>query len=142
MRKGMMAGWEALGADRQKGELSFATQVLSGLNSNRPDVANSLLETRAEAAENSGDNNSAKAYRDLAKLVQVSPDNAFIALATQVASLDGGKDAISSILDIREEGRKIDGPQVEFRVLAPEEKKRLGLPEKMTLQIVTGKQEQ
>ncbi len=132
---GMLAAWKNLGEDRQQSELSFASQVISGLNSDRPDVSASMLESRAEAAQNSGNAPDAKAYSDLAKLVRADPDAAFIALSTQLAGLPGGKEAISSLLDVREEGRLIDGPKVEYRVLTPEEKKRIGWDEKLPLQI-------
>lgn len=135
MRSGLLAGWEALGKDRQQSELSFATQLISGLNSDRPDVAATMLEGRAEAAENSGNAQEAKAYNDLAKLVRADPDAAFLTLSTQLSALPGGKDAISSMLAVREEGRRMKGPEVQFRVLSPEEKKNLKLPENLPLQI-------
>lgn len=107
MRKGMLAGFQAMGEEKQRNQISFASQVLSSINAGKPEIAGDLLERRALATENSGNDQEAQAFRDIAKLVENDPESAFLSFATQLATLPGGKDAVAAVLDIREEQRKV-----------------------------------
>jgi len=107
MRKGMLAGFQALGEEKQRNQISFASQVLSSISAGKPEMAGDLLERRALASENSGNDEEAQAFRDIGRLVKNDPESAFLSFATQLAILPGGKEAVAAVLDIREEQRKV-----------------------------------
>lgn len=73
-REAFAAGWKTLGEAQQKDELGLASQAYAALNSNRPDVAQKLLEKRIEAMKNSGQ--PTQDFEPLLELVKTNPEQA------------------------------------------------------------------
>lgn len=73
-REAVAAGWKTLGEAQQKDELGLASQAYAALNSNRPDVAQKLLEKRIEAMKNSGQ--PTQDFEPLLELVKSNPEQA------------------------------------------------------------------
>ncbi len=53
-REAILGGWKALDENRQRDELQVTNQVYSALSSDRPDIAQKVLEDRIAARQNSG----------------------------------------------------------------------------------------
>ena len=80
----------------QDNQLLFSGQVLSAITAGQPQIAVNLLETRAIAEENKGNQAQAKAYRDYAQLAKVNPAAAQKTIGIMLASLPGGDKVIES----------------------------------------------
>ncbi len=111
--RGFAAANKQLGDEGAKNLLTFGTQVLSAFNSGATDIGLELLEERAIAAENSGNQAEAQALRAWGEIAEINPDAAFTTVASQIATLPGGKAAIESILGTRQEGSVDAGQQAD-----------------------------
>lgn len=90
-------GWETKTAEQQRAEVDHGAQVLTALQSNRPDLAASILRDRATALRNSGDEQAAKLHEAMAESAQSSPDILKSATAMALAARPGGDKLIESI---------------------------------------------
>jgi len=97
--------WESKDKKQQQGLLTFGGQVYSAVRAKQPEIAIQLLNDRAVAERNSGNEGQAKAYETWASLVEKSPDAAEASIATFLASVPGGKDVVGSVIDINKEAR-------------------------------------
>jgi len=82
-------GYERLNAEQKQVKLGAATQVLAALQGGKPDVAVSMLEKQALAAENAGDQAAADGARVMIQQIGMDPSSARNAAALGVAAAAG-----------------------------------------------------
>ena len=80
--------------------LGSGMKVLAALDSGNVAVAKTQLQTMADAARNSGDEQTAKAYEDAGAAAEINPDAARAVLGPMLA-VTGGKDFIESYSKFR-----------------------------------------
>jgi hypothetical protein len=97
--------WESMSKERQQGMLSFGSQVMAALGSQNPQIGIDLLNERAQAERNSGNENQAQAYERSAKLAELDPTGAISIVGGLIKGLPGGDKAIESYLKIKQEQR-------------------------------------
>ena len=81
--------WGMLNEEQKTNRVSQASEVYAALEAGEADVARQLLETQAQAAENSDDPRSAKAARTLAEMINLNPDSAKTSVGLRLASMMG-----------------------------------------------------
>jgi len=90
MSTAIQKDFESLSAEQQASRVSEATEVLSAINSGKPEYAVKLLRDKAEAYRNSGDDQNAKLYEDKAKSGELDPQILKIAAASTLNAIKGG----------------------------------------------------
>lgn len=130
----LLKSWEAKNKEQQSNELRTVGQVMAALRTN-PDVAVKILEEKAAAAENSGQQDQAKAYSTWAELAKTDPKTAANFVGVTVAAIPGAKDMFDAMTKV------MGGTGEGYQVVLPEEAKKLGLPSGMVYQknVATGK---
>lgn len=81
--------WGMLNEEQKTNRVSQASEVYAALEAGETDVAQQLLETQAQAAENSDDPRSAKAARTLSEMIMLNPDSAKTSVGLRLASMMG-----------------------------------------------------
>jgi hypothetical protein len=81
--------WELMSGEQQQNRIGQMSDVYASLEAGDVDVAKNMLETQAQAAENSGDERSAKAARALMNTIDVNPATAKTSVALRLASAMG-----------------------------------------------------
>lgn len=119
----LLKSWEQKNKQQQQSTLREAGQVINALRSN-PQAAVDMLNQKAEAARNSGEEQTARAYETWASTAKANPDTAVKMISMDVAYLPGAKEFF--------EMAGIGGEQ--FQVLSADVVKSLGLPEGPTYQ--------
>lgn len=90
--------WEVLNGDQQQQALSQAGQVYAALQSNRPDLAKTLLQDRAAALKNSGGKpEEIKAAETMAQLVETDPAAAAKFVGLRLATAPGGEKVFEAL---------------------------------------------
>lgn len=89
LSESLKRGYDILNADQQQQTLSQATQVYAALQNNRPDAALKLLDDRAQAAKNSGNQQEADAATAMKQLIQLHPESAKSSTALMLAATLG-----------------------------------------------------
>lgn len=98
--------------EKIRGQIQFGTQVMTALRRD-PTVATTMLEERAKAEENSGNQQNAAFYRRIADDVKTNgPNNAFRLAGVMIGTLPGGKDAIDSLAKAEDAQRQMEGAPV------------------------------
>ena len=92
----MRAAWEGLNKVQQTSQLQFGGQVFSAVQRN-PEMAVQMLNARASAERNSGNEEQAKAYETWAKLAETSPEQASQSIGVMLSQLPGGGDLIKNV---------------------------------------------
>jgi len=92
----MRANWETLNKDQQDNELRFGGQVMSAFSTGAPQVGINLLEQRAEAEDNAGRADRAKAYRTYAEIAKSNPSAAQKTIGIMLAGVPGGDKVLES----------------------------------------------
>lgn len=92
------ASWDALNKDQQENQLRFGGEVMSAFHSGAPDVAVQLLQERAQAARNSGNNGEAASYETYAKLAQNNPSAAQTIIGTMIGAVPGGDKVLENAI--------------------------------------------
>jgi hypothetical protein len=102
--------------------LRDAGQVFSALNANKPEIALSLIDSKLEAAKNSGNQEAVRFLTMNRQLIENSPEDAKLFFGSELAML-GGKEAIESVLKQREDVRKgeLQAPAVRRAVAEADE---------------------
>jgi len=85
--KDIQAGYELLNKSAQMETQKEAAQVYSAISSGNVDVAKTLLETRLEAAENSGDKKSAAGSKAMLSILKQNPEAAKTSMGLFLASV-------------------------------------------------------
>ena len=81
--------WGVLNEEQKTNRVSQASEVYAALEAGESDIAQQLLETQAQAAENSDDPRSAKAARTLSEMIMLNPDSAKTSVGLRLASMMG-----------------------------------------------------
>jgi hypothetical protein len=92
----MRANWDTLNKDQQDNELRFGGQVMSAFSTGAPQVGINLLEQRAEAEDNAGRADRAKAYRTYAEIAKTNPSAAQKTIGIMLAGVPGGDKVLES----------------------------------------------
>lgn len=92
------ASWDALNKEQQENQLRFGGEVMSAFHSGAPDVAVQLLQERAQAARNSGNNGEAASYETYAKLAQNNPSAAQTIIGTMIGAVPGGDKVLENTI--------------------------------------------
>lgn len=119
----LLKAGESMSKETLQKMLSFGSQVMSALDSKNPQFGIDLLNERAQAERNKGNEEQAKAYERSAKLAELDPAGAISIVGGLIKGLPGGDKAIESYLKIKQEQRA--------QQLAPFEmaaKRREGIP--------------
>jgi len=110
MADNVRKSWDMMGADKQKNQISAGTQILSALRSGNTDVAVDLLNQRATAQRNSGDETAAKATEALAQTAQMNPKVASDTIALTLSAAMGPNNfsnAMGALLKTPEEAERL-----------------------------------
>jgi hypothetical protein len=97
--------WESMSKERQQGMLSFGSQVMAALGSQNPQIGIDLLNERAQAERNKGNEDQARAYETYSKLAELDPAGAVAVVGGLVRPLPGGDKVIESYVKIEQERR-------------------------------------
>ena len=97
--------WELRSKEYQSGQLRNAGQILAAFDAS-PDLAIKMMEERAEAEKNAGNNEAADVLGRWAEVAKINPDLGKKTMGMMVATLPGGKEIIESISKIGIEERK------------------------------------
>jgi hypothetical protein len=98
--------------EAQQNELGFGVRMISALKSD-PQVASDLLMGRAESYRNAGEGEKAQVMEAIAKQALINPVAAVSSFAPIIASLPGGKDALSSMFGPEESAAEIGKTRAE-----------------------------
>lgn len=88
MGQAVMEYWQGQNEAQQASELAFAKQFAFALNKS-PEAAKSMLESRADAAEQAGDQAKAATYRSQAEMLKMGGDGAEAVKAQTLAIMAG-----------------------------------------------------
>lgn len=88
--------WDTKNAQQQQNDLSHVSQIYAALQGQQPEVAASLLEQRAQALRNSGNEDEAKSNDVLANVVREHPEFARTLVGLKLASIPGGDKVLTS----------------------------------------------
>lgn len=102
------ASWELLNTEQQQSQLSFAGQVMAAFDT-KPEIGIALLEERAAAERNSGNEDKAKAFETWAELAKVDPKLAKRNIGVMLSTVPGGDKVIDGIVELGEERRTREG---------------------------------
>lgn len=75
-REGLKGGWDAMTTEQQNNDFNYNAQVAMAFKSNRPDLAEKLVQERAVALRNAKDEMGARDAEAFAKMVAAEPDYA------------------------------------------------------------------
>lgn len=100
----LRSSWEGLNKNQQTSQLQFGGQVFSAVQKD-PTLAVQMLNTRAEAERNAGNEPQAKAYETWAKLAEVDPERATQTIGVMLSQLPGGDGIIKNVAGIGAERR-------------------------------------
>lgn len=98
------AAWEGLNKTQQTSQLQFGGQVFSAVQKD-PMLAVGMLNERALAERNAGNEEQAKAYETWAKLAETSPEQAAQTIGVMLSQLPGGDKLIQNVSGLGAERR-------------------------------------
>lgn len=113
--------WDILDSDRQQTQLNEASEIYSALELGQIDVAKKKLEVKKQAAINSKDKETQDKTEALLKILDSNPEAAKKSLALSLSAVMGPKDFAQTFSALNKK-------QESFKILTPDEKKKLGLP--------------
>jgi hypothetical protein len=90
MREQFKQAWEQKNSDQQQSDLAHTSQVYAALKSGNPDVAVQLLNDRATALRNSGNEADAKHADAMAGVIQEHPELARTMVGLHLSAVPGG----------------------------------------------------
>lgn len=98
--------YDVLNADQQQSTLSDATQAYSALQTNKPDIAIKLLNDKAAAYRNGGNEGQAKKLETLAKTIEINPEAGRTSTALMLSSILGPEKFASTFSTLQDQTRK------------------------------------
>ncbi len=98
--------WDMMGGEQQQNRISQMSDVYATLEAGNTDVATQILETQAQAAENSGDEQSAKAARALISTIKLNPATARTSVGLRLASAMGPEKFTETFTKLQNERRE------------------------------------
>lgn len=75
---GIKTGWDAMTSKQRDAEATFGLNIVNALQNNQPDIATKLLQERADAFRNSGQEQKAKEMEDVMQMVNINPNAALM----------------------------------------------------------------
>lgn len=99
-------GWEVLDKPQREAKLAMGSEVYAAINAGQPKVAIELLQKRAEAARNSGDEREAVSAETLAKFIESSPETARTTAGLALSALMGPEKFAETFTKLEGEGRE------------------------------------
>lgn len=115
--------WDNISTERQQSTLNQGTNVLAALNAGNNEVALDLLNTQAEAAQNSGDDAGARSIRLLMDNVQSSPATAKTNLGLQLSAMMGPDKFIETFTKLEADRRATAGESTKLTKAQADAKK-------------------
>lgn len=100
--------WSLLDEDNQQNQLTQTSEVYNALQSGNTKVAQDLLEEQAQAYENSGDPQEAKAARTISSLIESSPEDGLKMVGIGLASLMGPEKFTETFTGLENSRRQAD----------------------------------
>tara|TARA_R110000744_G_C19371646_1_gene562797 strand:- start:28981 stop:30243 length:1263 start_codon:yes stop_codon:yes gene_type:complete len=100
--------WDMMGGEQQQNRIGQMTDVYATLEAGNTDVAKQILETQAQAAENSGDERSAKAARALISTIELNPATARTSVGLRLASAMGPEKFTETFTKLQDERREAE----------------------------------
>lgn len=98
--------WDMLGGEQQQNRINQMSDVYATLEAGDTDVAKQILETQARAAENSGDEKSAKAARALSSSIELNPATAKTSVGLRLAAAMGPEKFTETFTKLQGERRE------------------------------------
>lgn len=98
--------WDMMGGEQQQNRINQMSDVYATLEAGNTDVAKQILETQAQAAENSGDERSAKAARALISTIELNPATARTSVGLRLASAMGPEKFTETFTKLQSERRE------------------------------------
>lgn len=135
----MRKSFDVLDKDTQKSNLEANGKVLSAFEVGKPEYASELLKNKAEAARNSGDEQSAKFYDVLAQNALENPHATQLTIGMLTSHMPGGKDVMEAVGKRGEEVRKQEIHPLELKKQEADLKQQaaqLGLTKAQTNKIM------
>lgn len=124
--KSIREGWDLLDKDTQRGRLEVVGQALTALKLGKSDIAIDLFRQYGEAARNSGDEETARAYDTYAELTGSSPEGVMANLSGMIAPLPGGNEMLENVFkeaklpgEVREGEAKATTAEAEAKYAEP-----------------------
>lgn len=105
MKDQFKQAWETRNTQQQQSDLGHISQVYGSLQSDNPDVAASLLDQRAQALRNSGNEADAKSAETMAGVVRAHPELARSMVGMKLSAIPGGDKVITSAASLGAERR-------------------------------------
>ena len=96
MKDNLKQAWEARSAEQQQGDLAHISQVFGALQGGDSAVAATLLDQRAQALRNVGNEADAKNAETMAGVVRAHPEFAKSMIGMKLAAIPGGDKVITS----------------------------------------------
>ena len=115
--KAIQDAWAARSAEEKANILTLTGQIESALASNKPEIAQRLLNERADAEANSGRPGESRQWRTWAEIAQGSPDAMRVVLGRILATVEGGGAVLDNI-------EKVRAGQRAQEAFGPEQRKR------------------
>lgn len=101
MKDQFKQAWDQKNAAQQQSDLTHASQVYAALQSGNPDAAVKVLNDRAAALRNSGNEADAKHAETMASVIQEHPDFARTMVGLQLSSVPGGDKVVDQARNLR-----------------------------------------
>lgn len=127
----LRSNWELLEKDKQSSRLRYAGQVLAAFDAS-PEIALKLLEERAKAERNAGNEEEALANERWAEMAKINPEIVKRTMGVMISTLPGGKEIIESISKIGIEERTQELHPIELKKKAAD----LGFTKAQTSKIL------
>jgi hypothetical protein len=115
MKDQFKQAWETRSAQQQQNDLGHISQVYGALQGGDSTVAATLLDQRAQALRNAGNETEAKHAETMAGVVRAHPEFAKTMIGMKLAAIPGGDKVIEGAAKLRGEDRadELQGPAVE-----------------------------
>jgi len=111
--KAIQDAWAARSAEEKANTLTLTGQIESALASNKPEIAQRLLNERADAEANSGRPGESRQWRTWAEIAQGSPDAMRVVIGRMLATVENGGVVLDNIAKAN-----LAGPQLRSAVAA------------------------
>jgi hypothetical protein len=105
MKEQFKQAWDMRNNDQQQNDLSHVGQVYAALQSNQPGVASQLLNNRAQALRNSGNEQDAKSAEIMAQVAETSPALAKSMIGLKLSAIPGGDKVITGATTLNQDSR-------------------------------------
>lgn len=102
---GLIKLFEMKNKEQQQTILNDSVQIWSALNNGQPEIARTLLTTKADAQREAGDEPGALATETIIKAINTNPGFVIDSLGLTISTLPGGSDLIKNAIELKTEER-------------------------------------